>query len=149
MMVGIIPVLVVPVFGHELHKLQDAVVAIDIRHPDICFPERVRRRLLRMGEQAIGENGRRCVGDFRGYRPGTLWRIARGDFGVGRQFRRRPGQCNPVVARMENRFPQFDMEQVATPNLVHAASWRAGIGGCAAAGRKLLRIAKPVLDQRG
>ena len=56
-------------------------------------------------------------------------------------------QGHPIVARVEDRFTNLDVELVAAARLGNRIGERSRIFRCAAAGSELLRIAEFVLDQ--
>src|SRR5262249_52990408 len=87
--------------------------------------------------------------DLRRDRKRTTWARSRGGFRVGGQLGDRVHcQGRSIVARVEDRFGDLNVEQVATARFGNRVAGGSQIFRCTAARSALLRIAAVVLDQQ-
>ena len=138
-------VLVEPVLRHELHDLQRALPAADVGQLDVGF-ERI-GRLRRVNEQAVGQHRSLCRRNRGGYRPRPALGVPRDDVGVCREIGAVDCKGDAVVAWMEDRFHQLDVQLRVALHAPDRVGGHAGVGRCAAARAELLRIAELVLDE--
>ena len=100
-MIREVAVRVAPVLGHELHHLQQAVGAVDVRNGNIGFPKS--GRPFGMREQAVRDHwSHGSVLNDGGDGLLTTLTAAGRDDRIGRQLRRVACQRNTVVTRVEH-----------------------------------------------
>ena len=104
---------------------------------------------VRCGEQPVRQHRRLRVRiDLRSDRKWAARTLTCGCFRVRRQLVEGVhGQGHAIVARVEDRFTNLDVELVAAARLGNRIGENSRIIRCAAAGSELLRIAEFVLDQ--